>query len=248
MKIKEITNYLETFFPLSRAYDWDHCGLQIGDMQQTIDSMMIALTPDLLVIQECIDQDIHFLFTHHPLFFSSFNTIDLNTPEGKIIQLLIEHQITVYSLHTCMDLGDEISMNGWLMETLGLTYTKDSNELYKIAFVDCTLKELIEHIKKTFSLDYVRYVGDLNKSVHSLAILGGSGSESMEELANKVDVLITGDLKYHDAQWAMNHQFTLIDANHFLEQIMTIKTKELLQAKFDLEIFISKQKDYFNLG
>ena len=70
----------------------------------------------------------------------------------------------------------------------------------------------------------------------------------MEELANKVDVLITGDLKYHDAQWAMNHQFTLIDANHFLEQIMTIKTKELLQAKFDLEIFVSKQKDYFNLG
>ena len=204
MKIKEITDYLETFFPLSRAYDWDHCGLQIGDLQQTVDSMMIALTPDLSVIQECIDQDIHFLFTHHPLFFSSFNTIDFNTPEGKIIQLLIEHQITVYSLHTCMDLGDEISMNGWLMETLGLTYTKDSNELYKMAFVDCTLKELIEHIKKTFYLD--------------------------------------------DAQWAMNHQFTLIDANHFLEQIMTIKTKELLQAKFDLEIFVSKQKDYFNLG
>ena len=73
MKIKEITDYLETFFPLSRAYDWDHCGLQIGDLQQTVDSMMIALTPDLSVIQECIDQDIHFLFTHHPLFFSSFN-------------------------------------------------------------------------------------------------------------------------------------------------------------------------------
>ena len=46
MIIKEITDYLETFFPLTDAYDWDHCGLQVGSTHEEVKSITTTLRLD----------------------------------------------------------------------------------------------------------------------------------------------------------------------------------------------------------
>ena len=248
MKMSEITKRLEDYFPLHHADDWDHCGLQIGDLNRDVHHIMVALTPDEAVIDECIEKDIDLLITHHPLFFSPFNTIDFSVPEGRIIQKIIDHHITVYSLHTCMDRGEKESMNQWLMEELQIkNYQRYEKEpLISIAYENISLKELIDRVKESFDLPYVKYVGILDQEVSSFAIVGGSGCSFLSLLENDIQCLITGDIKYHDAQWAFQHGVALIDVGHFVEHIMTKKTKAILECEFSITVYESRQKDYLN--
>ena len=55
MIVNDIVNSLEQYFPLSLALSWDNCGLQIGSLNQTVTKVVVALTPEIEVIQECID-------------------------------------------------------------------------------------------------------------------------------------------------------------------------------------------------
>ncbi|AZN39327.1 Nif3-like dinuclear metal center hexameric protein [Paenibacillus albus] len=83
------------------------------------------------------------------------------------------------------------------------------------------LGELAEHVKRVFGLDTVRVVGDLGRSVSKAAVLGGSGGKFIgDAIQAGADVLITGDIDYHTAQDAKAAGFALIDAGHYIEQIM----------------------------
>ncbi len=60
-------------------------------------------------------------------------------------------------------------------------------------------KSLLERVKDIFGVGVVKYCGDADKDVRRVAICGGAGSEFVHEaIAQKADVLITGDVKYHE--------------------------------------------------
>ena len=62
--------------------------------------------------------------------------------------------------------------------------------------------------------DYVT-VGDAGKKVQRVAICGGAGSDLVElALARGADTLVTGDVKYHEAQRAVFSGLNIIDAGH----------------------------------
>lgn len=242
--LKEITDYLETYFPLSLQLSYDHCGLQIGNINEEIDSMLIALTLDSDVIQEAIDQDIHFILCHHPYFFHGIKTIDFNDYNGKLIQNCIRHNITVYALHTCLDIGIEESMNLWLAKAIGLTNIhKTIDDLVVEGELETDTVTLAKQLKEQFQLEGVRYT--YPTTIHKVAIVGGSGAEFIDALVNQVDCLITGDTKYHEMQSAYENHLSVIDAGHFLEKIMVEKIKELLE-NIDIKVLASTQKDYYH--
>lgn len=56
----------------------------------------------------------------------------------------------------------------------------------------------LNHIKKTFHASMLRYTALLDKPVRRIAVCGGSGSTLLDKaIAQKADVFITGDFKYH---------------------------------------------------
>ncbi|NLT95287.1 MAG: Nif3-like dinuclear metal center hexameric protein [Clostridia bacterium] len=79
-----------------------------------------------------------------------------------------------------------------------------------------TLGQLIEKVKAVLNTGDIRYVGDLNAPVEKIALCGGSGASLIKKAFNKgAQVLITGDIKYHEAQDAESLGLALIDAGHF---------------------------------
>ncbi|WP_041139596.1 Nif3-like dinuclear metal center hexameric protein [Beduini massiliensis] len=250
MMIKDITDFLETFFPLTLAYEWDHCGLQVGNIHGKVENIMIALTPDIDVMQECIDHHIDLLITHHPLLFHPLYYVNTEEETGKIIEMALNHHITIYSSHTCMDRGSYLSMNKWLMEAMQIEDYQDYGEdgLIKTAALQTTLGQLIKQVKKDLNLPALRYVGNCDQPVNNIAVIGGSGADFIDELAGQVDVLITGDIKYHEAQNAYSKGLCLIDIGHFAERVMVPQVKKILQEKFDVAVYESQQKDYFQFG
>ncbi len=82
--------------------------------------------------------------------------------------------------------------------------------------VPVTLQELALRCKQSLDTHAVRYWGDANRQIERVALCGGSGGNLISEAYKKgADVLISGDFKYHDVDFAYSIGLALIDAGHY---------------------------------
>lgn len=95
------------------------------------------------------------------------------------------------------------------------------------------LGDFIQQVKQALSLQYVCAAGDLAKNIRRVAVCGGSGASLIEIAAQAgADVLITGDVKYHEAQQAVSLGIAVIDAGHFAtEQPVIYAIEKYLNAQ-----------------
>lgn len=86
-----------------------------------------------------------------------------------------------------------------------------------------TLAVFAGQLKKTLSVPTLRYVGEPSTPVSKVALCSGSGASLVHEAARAgADVLVTGDVKYHDARAAEEMGIALIDAGHFHTEIIMV--------------------------
>ena len=95
------------------------------------------------------------------------------------------------------------------------------------------LGALAGKVKQALNLQQLRLVGDPARAVQKIAVCGGSGASLIRAaVAKGADVLVTGDLKYHEAQEALELGLAVIDAGHFATENIVIQTVvEFLQTK-----------------
>ncbi len=94
-----------------------------------------------------------------------------------------------------------------------------------------TLREYALTVKSKLDVPFVRVVGDLNKVVEKVAVLGGDGNKYIQ-IAKRAgaDVFITGDLYFHVAQDALAIDLAVIDPGHHIEQIMKTGVADYMNA------------------
>lgn len=229
MKNKDVLRYLENRFPYTLASDFDKgkIGLTIGSINNDVKGIVCSLDLTCEVIEDAINKNANLIITHHPLLFSPITRINPDEEKGKIIYAMIKNNISLISMHTNMDLG----VDG-VADTLALAYNlKQSNihantpdEFIRMGTIEpTTLNGLIKKTKEIFHLNGVRYVGELDKKIKKIAVLGGSGgqeSEIMEAVRNGCDCYITGELKHHLGLLAHHYNIALIEVNHGVEQLV----------------------------
>ncbi|MDF2548179.1 MAG: Nif3-like dinuclear metal center hexameric protein [Anaerosolibacter sp.] len=78
------------------------------------------------------------------------------------------------------------------------------------------LSLLCDELKLKLGLGHIKVAGDVNRWIQKVALCTGSGAEFIYD-AHKAgcDCFITGDVKYHDAQYAAQLGIAVIDAGHF---------------------------------
>ncbi len=87
-----------------------------------------------------------------------------------------------------------------------------------------SLSAFIERVKERLAIDTLRVAGPEDKLVRKVALCGGSGASLLNEAARLgADVLVTGDVKYHEAQGARARDVTLIDAGHFATERLMVE-------------------------
>lgn len=86
------------------------------------------------------------------------------------------------------------------------------------------LAGLADRVKAVLNCQSVRLVGSPEKPVGKVAVCGGSGAGLIQEARRRgADVLITGDVKYHDARLAEDLDLTLLDAGHFATERLAVE-------------------------
>lgn len=90
---------------------------------------------------------------------------------------------------------------------------------------------IIDKVKESFDLTHVRFVGDIDKKVKKVAVVGGSGEKFIAAAKAKgADMYITGDITYHAAQEAEKMGLCVIDAGHYIEHVMKEATVAYLNT------------------
>jgi dinuclear metal center YbgI/SA1388 family protein len=359
----DIFKLMEKWAPKSLAYDWDNVGLQVGSYNKPVKKIMVTLDVLESVVDEAIENEVDLIIAHHPLLFKPLNQLNLDNWRGRVIQKLIQHNITVYAAHTNLDMATG-GVNDMLADLLGLENTgvlveTDPEAIYKFAvyvpethlesvtdalskegaghlgnYSHCTfqskgtgtfmpltqanpfigkqnelervneikvetivkesilanvlhavknahpyeevaydifplknvddklglgrvgtlnepitLDKFIDYVKKSLGVDNLRVSGNLSKKIKRVAILGGSGEKYLFAARNKkADVYITGDMSFHFAQEAIEMGISVIDAGHYIEQVMKSGTKDYLDQYIqngsmedsNIEVIVSK--------
>ena len=121
--VKDIMQLLEDWAPSSLAESWDHPGLQVGNPNQSVHKILVALDMTELNISYAIDHGVDMVISHHPFLFKPIHDIDLSTCKGRMIENLIRHRITSFAAHTNLDSAVQ-GVNDALAEKLGLQECK----------------------------------------------------------------------------------------------------------------------------
>jgi len=95
-----------------------------------------------------------------------------------------------------------------------------------------SLGEFAARVKDFLGCDHLRLIGADQMPVRKVALCGGSGAFLLQTAHRQgADVLVTGDVKYHEARQAEELGIALIDAGHFAtEQLMIEQVTQSLQA------------------
>lgn len=108
------------------------------------------------------------------------------------------------------------------------------------------LSELAQHVKQRLNMGHIRVIGDMNRTIKKIAVLGGSGRKYVRKAQFAgADVLITGDIDYHTALDAKSDGMCIIDAGHAIEKVMkqgllNYMSQQLQQSRYETGVVASE--------
>lgn len=251
MKIKDVIKFLEERFPLSLQEDWDNSGLQIGNIENDLTNIMISLDLDEQTIQKAKEKSCNLIINHHPFLFSSIKSIDLNEENGKIIKDLIKNDITVFAMHTNLDIGKG-GVNDNLAKLLELRDisnldTNNENPMARFGYTDeISAYDFSKYIKDKLNCKGLILYGDKDKKIEKVALCGGAGSDFINDAIKKgCDLIVTSDVKYHEAIDNCK-KINIVDPGHFAsENHIIYMIKDLLEKNFATGIYTCAKKDSY---
>ena len=229
-KIKEITRFLEEQAPLQWQESWDNCGLQVGNTEQNITGILIALDFSLTVLEEAVQKNCNLIIAHHPLILKHpLKQISLDESVGQLIFYAIEHKLCLYAMHTNLDKApfgvSDIIAKRLGLEHLNFLLPDAMNPNIGLGMTGNfkkteTFEDFLKHLKKELHLNGLKYKKNHDRPISKVAVCGGSGAFLIPqaELQN-ADVLVTGDLKYHDYLEAAT-SLNLVDVGHFESEVL----------------------------
>ncbi len=252
---------MEEIAPHNISEAWDNPGLQVGAQDQVIKKIYFALDPTLENLQKAISCGADLLFTHHPLIFRPISHINPEEYPGHVIEKAIKNGISIVCMHTNLDAALN-GINTILAELLSLRDVEVLKESETIKGVGIgrignlkqatKLLDFINLLKETLFVEKLKIVcneTDFNKSIKRVAVIGGSGSSLLPyAIQKKAEVVVTGDVGYHDALNAIFNGIILIDAGHFSSEkvpfaLFATQFSERLKSKgFDIEVIIDKEE------
>lgn len=97
------------------------------------------------------------------------------------------------------------------------------------------LEAFAAKVKEVLGSAALRMVGTSSQEISKVAVCGGSGMAVYNDaVRHGADCLVTGDVKFHEAQRARNDGIALIDAGHFpTERIMISEVSNRLRQLFE---------------
>ncbi|MFA6000919.1 MAG: Nif3-like dinuclear metal center hexameric protein [Thermoleophilia bacterium] len=342
--VHEFLEILEDLAPESLAEDWDNVGLQVGSLDDSISSVMVAIDVTQETIDEASKLACNLILTHHPLIFQPLSSISDESSTGRLIRSVSREGIAVVAAHTNLDsarhgLADTLAglmelsgtkpivpaPTGWsklvvfvppddldrvrsalfkagagvigdyshcsfategtgtflpekganpaigkvgrdenvgearlemifpperhqdVIDALLLThsYEEPAFDIYALENMErqtgagrageldseTSLENFAGLLAELFGLDTVRYAGLPDRLIRRVAVVPGSGADYIDLCVGNTDVLVTGDIKYHQTLHAARVGLALVDIPHEVSETLALESWSVRLAK-----------------
>ncbi len=256
VQVRDVLNWIDTFAPFDTAETWDNVGLLVGDFSNEVKRLLITLDVDNTTMDEAIALNCDCIVSHHPILFGSVSSIISSKYPDNIIYKAIREGISIIAAHTNLDSSFR-GTNTILASVIGL---KNTEPLYEnssfqnfpayrgiglIGFLDkpIRLEGLLSTISRSLNGPPLFFAGNREGLIHRVAVCSGSGASVIKEAIRKgADCLVTGEVKYHDAQFASYNGLSIVGCGHFASEALIVPhlvklLKEIaLKEKAEIEI------------
>lgn len=252
MLIKEVVAYLDNKYPQENAIDYDQgkIGLIIGDENLTLSKALLSLDLTLNVAKEAVALGANLIITHHPFFQNPLTALPFKSEKSLILELMLRHKISLFSMHTNLDVGQD-GVNDTLADLIGIEKPYNISEgpakgnfLRYGNIPEMTLGTLAQKIKAALHISGIRLIGNPERIIRSIGVVGGSGAhdEDIEAALNAgIDCYVTGEVKLPAAQMAAFRNLAIIEVNHGVEKLVFYPLRETMikDLKLDGQVFVS---------
>lgn len=233
MKVKEVTELLESIAPLELQEGYDNAGLIVGNPEAEISSCLVALDTTPEVVEEAIKHGHGLIVAHHPIVFKGLKKINGSNYVERAVIMAIKNDIAIYAAHTNLDNVLHQGVNEKIAQRLGLIdlsilAPKLPEDRAIGAGVVGQLQDgqdetsFMAFLKERMKTSVIRHTRLLGKKVFRVAVCGGSGSFLLNAAKQaEADVFITGDFKYHEF-FDADGEIVIMDIGHFESEQFTI--------------------------
>lgn len=254
--VQTVADAVNRLAPRKLAEDWDNPGLLVGSPSAEIKKIFVCLDVLDETISQAIELGAQLIVAHHPLIFRAIKNVRFDLPLGKKLERLIKHDLAVFAAHTNLDTAAG-GVNDVLAKKIELIDVKpfDDEEISmgRLGTLETpmTATEFARHVKKVLNADNVRLVDAGDFLISKVGLCGGAGAEFIQKAKFfGAQAFVTGDVKYHDAQAAVENKIHVVDAGHFATEFPIVhELAKYLRGElenFNVEIFEdTKAKDFF---
>ena len=243
---RKIVKTIDEIAPFSLAYEGDNVGFLIGNIDAKVEKILVALEVTDKVIDEAIAESVDMIVAHHPLIYKPLLRVTDDDPVSGMVIRLIKSGISLVAAHTNID-ASRSGTAAYLAELLEVFNTSPlleevtlDGEAYSYGLIGniekkADLFELSNYITEKTGTGKMRLVKSNDRPIYKVAIVTGSGEDYIESAASQgASVLITGDIKYHMAMYALQRGISIIDMGHYESENIFIKRfTELLKDAFE---------------
>ena len=240
--MQSIADALNRWAPSKLAEEWDNVGLLTGDPSAGVEKILVCLDAGLGAIERAVEIGAQMIVAHHPLIFRPIKNVRLDRPLGRRLSLLLKNDIAVFAAHTNLDSALD-GVNDVLASKLGLIDVKplgDASDEPSLGRLGRLVEPLsatafADHVKRALGASYVRLSDAGSFEIKKVGICGGAGADFiMRAKFYGADAFVTGDVKYHEAQAAIDNGIHVIDAGHFATEHPIVEViASRLRAEFD---------------
>ncbi len=244
--VQIVADAVNRLAPRHLAEDWDNPGLLIGDPAAEVKKIFVCLDVLDETISRAIELDAQLIVAHHPLIFRPIKNVRYDLPLGKKIARLIKNDIAVFAAHTNLDSAIG-GVNDVLARKIGLIDVKmfgdEEISLGRLGTLETplTAAEFARHVKEVLHAENVRLIDAGDFTIKKVGLCGGAGAEFIQKAKFfGAQAFVTGDVKYHEAQSAVENKIHVVDAGHFATEFPIVnELADYLRDElkiFDVEI------------
>ncbi len=242
MDLGKVIDALEKFAPLPLQDDYDNSGLQIGlTAGQEVTGALLCLDVTPAVIDQAIACGANLIVSHHPILFHSLKTVSDSDYTGGMVMKAIKNNIAVYSAHTSLDNAPG-GVSYKMAQLLGLQNVKVLDPICNAVRENAgsgvigqwenavPLADALDRIKRTFSVECVRYAASAQMNVKTVALCGGAGDFLTDKAkALGADMFVVGEAHYH--RFLGLDSMALVEIGHYESELCsTVLLQDILHA------------------
>jgi len=120
MNVKQLVAVIEDVAPREIAEEWDNVGLLVGAYSNMVKRVLLALDVTEEAADKAIELGCELIIAHHPVIFRPLKALRTDSPQGRVLEKLIQAGVSVYAAHTNWD-KCRFGTSRRLAELLGLS-------------------------------------------------------------------------------------------------------------------------------